>query len=126
MSMTLMGRMASPSDPLLAHCQVPDYLDHIKHPMDFSTMRKRVEAQGYRNLDEFEDDFNLIVSNCMKYNSKDTIFYRAALRLRDQGGVVLRKALRHAECIGFDYGSGMHLTEPPKLEPPAPFSWEDG
>ncbi|XP_023685954.1 bromodomain-containing protein 1 isoform X1 [Paramormyrops kingsleyae] len=105
--------------------EVPDYLDHIKHPMDFSTMRKRVEAQGYRNLDEFEDDFNLIVSNCMKYNSKDTFFYRAALRLRDQGGVVLRKALRHAESIGFDYDSGMHLTEPPKLEPPLPFSWED-
>lgn len=89
-------------------------------------MRSRIEAHGYRNLDEFEDDFNLIVANCMKYNAKDTFFYRAAVRLRDQGGVLLRKARRHVEVTGFDFDSGMHLPEPPKLEPPPQFSWEDG
>ncbi|XP_061228887.1 bromodomain-containing protein 1 isoform X3 [Neopsephotus bourkii] len=105
--------------------EVPDYLDHIKHPMDFSTMRKRLEAQGYKNLSEFEEDFNLIIDNCMKYNAKDTIFYRAAVRLRDQGGVVLRQARRDAEGIGYNHETGMHLPERPKLESPQPFSWED-
>uniref|UniRef100_A0A8C3LYP8 Bromodomain containing 1 n=1 Tax=Chrysolophus pictus TaxID=9089 RepID=A0A8C3LYP8_CHRPC len=105
--------------------EVPDYLDHIKHPMDFSTMRKRLDAQGYKNLCEFEEDFNLIIDNCMKYNAKDTIFYRAAVRLRDQGGVVLRQARRDAEGIGYDNETGMHLPERPKLESPQPFSWED-
>ncbi|XP_068787313.1 bromodomain-containing protein 1 isoform X4 [Struthio camelus] len=105
--------------------EVPDYLDHIKHPMDFSTMRKRLDAQGYKNLIEFEEDFNLIIDNCMKYNAKDTIFYRAAVRLRDQGGVVLRQARRDAEGIGFNNETGMHLPERPKLESPQPFSWED-
>ncbi|XP_062490179.1 bromodomain-containing protein 1 isoform X2 [Pezoporus occidentalis] len=105
--------------------EVPDYLDHIKHPMDFSTMRKRLEAQGYKNLSEFEEDFNLIIDNCMKYNAKDTIFYRAAVRLRDQGGVVLRQARRDAESIGYNNETGMHLPERPKLESPQPFSWED-
>ncbi|XP_017666989.1 bromodomain-containing protein 1 isoform X3 [Chiroxiphia lanceolata] len=105
--------------------EVPDYLDHIKHPMDFSTMRKRLDAQGYKNLSEFEDDFNLIIDNCMKYNAKDTIFYRAAVRLRDQGGVVLRQARRDAEGIGYNNETGMHLPERPKLETPQPFSWED-
>ncbi|XP_005039297.2 PREDICTED: bromodomain-containing protein 1 isoform X3 [Ficedula albicollis] len=105
--------------------EVPDYLDHIKHPMDFSTMRKRLEAQGYKNLTEFEEDFNLIIDNCMKYNAKDTIFYRAAVRLRDQGGVVLRQARRDAEGIGYNNETGMHLAERPKLESPQPFSWED-
>ncbi|XP_066579657.1 bromodomain-containing protein 1 isoform X2 [Amia ocellicauda] len=105
--------------------EVPDYLDHIKQPMDFSTMRKRIESHGYKNLDEFEEDFNLIIENCMKYNAKETIFYRAAVRLRDQGGAVLRQSRREAECIGFDYETGMHLPEPPKIEPPPPFSWED-
>ncbi|XP_071589926.1 bromodomain-containing protein 1 isoform X3 [Heliangelus exortis] len=105
--------------------EVPDYLDHIKHPMDFSTMRKRLDAQGYKNLSEFEEDFNLIIDNCMKYNAKDTIFYRAAVRLRDQGGVVLRQARRDAEGIGYNNETGMHLPERPKLESPPPFSWED-
>nr|XP_033814792.1 bromodomain-containing protein 1 isoform X2 [Geotrypetes seraphini]XP_033814793.1 bromodomain-containing protein 1 isoform X2 [Geotrypetes seraphini]XP_033814795.1 bromodomain-containing protein 1 isoform X2 [Geotrypetes seraphini]XP_033814796.1 bromodomain-containing protein 1 isoform X2 [Geotrypetes seraphini]XP_033814797.1 bromodomain-containing protein 1 isoform X2 [Geotrypetes seraphini]XP_033814798.1 bromodomain-containing protein 1 isoform X2 [Geotrypetes seraphini]XP_033814799.1 br len=105
--------------------EVPDYLDHIKNPMDFSTMKMRLEDQCYRNLNEFEEDFNLIIDNCMKYNAKDTIFYRAAVRLRDQGGVVLRQARRDAEGIGFDHETGMHLPERPKIEPPQPFSWED-
>ncbi|XP_077614171.1 bromodomain-containing protein 1 isoform X5 [Crocuta crocuta] len=105
--------------------EVPDYLDHIKHPMDFATMRKRLEAQGYRHLTEFEEDFNLIVDNCMKYNAKDTVFYRAAVRLRDQGGVVLRQARRQADSIGFEAASGMHLPERPAAAPRRPFSWDD-
>uniref|UniRef100_G3WWF5 Bromodomain containing 1 n=1 Tax=Sarcophilus harrisii TaxID=9305 RepID=G3WWF5_SARHA len=105
--------------------EVPDYLDHIKHPMDFATMRKRLDAQGYRDLNEFEEDFHLIIDNCMKYNAKDTIFYRAAVRLRDQGGLVLRQTRRDAEGVGFNHETGMHLPERPQLEPPRPFSWED-
>ncbi|KAL2775450.1 bromodomain-containing protein 1 isoform 2 [Daubentonia madagascariensis] len=105
--------------------EVPDYLDHIKHPMDFATMRKRLEAQGYKNLHEFEEDFDLIVDNCMKYNARDTVFYRAAVRLRDQGGVVLRQARREVDSIGLEEASGMHLPERPVAVPRRPFSWED-
>ncbi|XP_037369264.1 bromodomain-containing protein 1 isoform X2 [Talpa occidentalis] len=105
--------------------EVPDYLDHIKRPMDFATMRKRLEAQGYKNLTEFEEDFDLIVDNCMKYNAKDTVFYRAAVRLRDQGGVVLRQARRQADSIGFEEATGMHLPERPAAAPRRPFCWED-
>ncbi|XP_053572596.1 bromodomain-containing protein 1 isoform X2 [Bombina bombina] len=105
--------------------QVPDYLDHIKHPMDFSTMKKRLEEQKYKNLNDFEADFNLIIENCMKYNAKDTMFYRAAVRLRDHGGVLLRQARREANTIGYDDETGTHLSEPPKIEPPPPFTWED-
>ncbi|XP_075713330.1 bromodomain-containing protein 1 isoform X2 [Rhinoderma darwinii] len=105
--------------------EVPDYLDHIKHPMDFSTMKKRLEEQRYKNLNAFEEDFNLIIENCMKYNAKDTMFYRAAVRLRDQGGVLLRQSRRDANAIGFDEEAGMLLPEPPKIEPPPQFSWED-
>ncbi|XP_068611161.1 bromodomain-containing protein 1 [Brachionichthys hirsutus] len=105
--------------------EVPDYLDHIKSPMDFSAMRRRIDEQGYNNLEPFESDFNLIVDNCMKYNSKDTYFYRAAVRLRDQGGALLRKARRDVENIGFDRESGMHLSEAPEVKASPSFSWED-
>uniref|UniRef100_A0A8C5HZ32 Bromodomain containing 1 n=1 Tax=Gouania willdenowi TaxID=441366 RepID=A0A8C5HZ32_GOUWI len=105
--------------------EVPDYLDHIKHPMDFFTMRQRIDAQKYHNFDEFEADFNLIIDNCMKYNSKDTYFYRAAVRLRDQGGALLRKARRDAERIGFDRESAMHQTDAPEIKEAPSFSWED-
>nr|XP_039319040.1 bromodomain-containing protein 1 isoform X4 [Saimiri boliviensis boliviensis] len=113
-------------DPARIFAQpVPDYLDHIKHPMDFATMRKRLEAQGYKNLHEFEEDFDLIIDNCMKYNARDTVFYRAAVRLRDQGGVVLRQARREVDSIGLEEASGMHLPERPAAVSRRPFSWED-
>lgn len=106
--------------------QVPDYLDHIKNPMDFSTMRRRIDEHHYRSLEEFEEDFNLIISNCMLYNAKDTFFYKAAQRMQDHGGAILRRARKEANRIGFDFASGLHLPESPRPEPAPPFSWEDG
>ncbi|XP_022366427.1 bromodomain and PHD finger-containing protein 3 isoform X2 [Enhydra lutris kenyoni] len=106
--------------------EVPDYLEFISKPMDFSTMRRKLESHLYHTLEEFEEDFNLIVTNCMKYNAKDTIFHRAAVRLRDLGGAILRHARRQAENIGYDPERGTHLPESPKLEDFYRFSWEDG
>ncbi|XP_057692839.1 bromodomain-containing protein 1-like isoform X1 [Corythoichthys intestinalis] len=105
--------------------EVPDYLDHIKQPMDFSTMRSRIDSHAYCNLDDFEADFDLIIANCMKYNAKETFFYKVAQRMQDQGGVILRRARKEIERIGFDFPSGLLLAEAPKVEVPPPFTWED-
>lgn len=92
---------------------MPDYLDHIDTPMDFQTMWNQLESHRYLTFEAFEADFGLIVNNCLKYNAKDTVFYRAALRLREMGGAVIRTARRHAERIGFDYEAGVHLPREP-------------
>ncbi|XP_037307499.2 bromodomain-containing protein 1-like isoform X1 [Pungitius pungitius] len=105
--------------------EVPDYLDHIQDPMDFSTMRKRIDGHAYRSLEEFEADFDLVIFNCMKYNAKDTFFYRAAQRMQDHGGAILRRARREAGRIGFDFPSGLHLPEAPEPGAAPPFCWED-
>ena len=52
--------------------------------MAFSTMRNKVVGHQYKTIDEFECDLNLIIENCLLYNSKDTMFYRAAVKLRDK------------------------------------------
>lgn len=64
--------------------EVPDYMDVVKEPMDLSTMRKKLKHGEYFTLDEMEADFNLMIQNCLAYNNKDTIFYRAGIRMRDQ------------------------------------------
>lgn len=64
--------------------EVPDYRDIVKHPMDLSTMRNKVDAFKYASLNEFEEDFHLMIDNCLAYNAKDTVFYRAAIKMRDQ------------------------------------------
>ncbi|XP_026781208.2 peregrin isoform X2 [Pangasianodon hypophthalmus] len=98
--------------------EVPDYLDHIERPMDFQTMWTSLESHRYLSFDTFESDFLLIVNNCLKYNAKDTVFYRAALRLREAGSGILRQARRQAERIGYDFDTGMHLPREPSPESP--------
>ncbi len=36
--------------------------------MDFSTMKKKIDRDEYSNLDQFENDFGLIVKNCHFFN----------------------------------------------------------
>ena len=78
---------------------VPDYLDHIKTPMDFSTMRKKLVNLEYGSLDQLEADFNLMVDNCLSYNERETIFYRAGTKMRDVGGLILRQARKGSEQV---------------------------
>lgn len=64
--------------------EVPDYGDIVKHPMDLQTMEFKIKNFEYNNLEAFENDFNLMISNCLAYNSKETIFYKAGVKMRDQ------------------------------------------
>lgn len=52
----------------------------------------------------------------MAYNSEDTIYYRAAVRLRDQGKPLLRCARRQVERMGVDPNTGLLTSEVPTLK----------
>ena len=79
---------------------MPDYLDIIKKPMDFSTMRKKVEDNVYTCLDDFDRDFRLVWHNATIYNQKDTIYYRAAIRIKEAGlSVCLYTFLCMSVCL---------------------------
>ncbi|RVE73938.1 hypothetical protein OJAV_G00036260 [Oryzias javanicus] len=45
-----------------------DYHDIIKHPMDLSTIKKKMDHQEYTNATEFAADVRLMFSNCYRYN----------------------------------------------------------
>ncbi|XP_068188283.1 bromodomain and PHD finger-containing protein 3 isoform X2 [Antennarius striatus] len=105
--------------------EVPDYLEFISHPMDFSTMLSKLESHAYRSVADLETDFNLMVSNCLLYNANDTVFYRAALRLRELGGAILRHAQRQATNTGLDLDSGMLLPASPQKQDFYSCTWED-
>lgn len=94
--------------------------------MDFSTMQSKLESHAYRSVADLENDFNLMISNCLLYNTKDTIYHRTALRLRELGGAVLRHAQRQATSTGLDEDTGMLLTELPQKRDFYSCTWEDG
>ncbi|KAJ6953756.1 hypothetical protein NC652_005477 [Populus alba x Populus x berolinensis] len=59
-------------------CDVPDYYDIIKDPMDLKTMSKRVESeQYYVTLEMFIADVKRMCANARTYNTPDTIYYKS-------------------------------------------------
>jgi len=76
---------------------VPDYLKVIKVPMDFSTMRKNIEAGKYQSGEDFRHDFELIISNAKIYNSRETIYWKSADKLYDFGMKLIDRAAKQIE-----------------------------
>ncbi|KAG9158266.1 hypothetical protein Leryth_000391 [Lithospermum erythrorhizon] len=48
--------------------KIPDYLDVIKHPMDFGTIKRKIDSDDYSSPLEFAADVRLTFSNAMTYN----------------------------------------------------------
>lgn len=71
--------------------EAPGYLDIIKHPMDLSTMEKKLNEGIYTTKEAFIDDFNLMVSNCLQYNDTDTIYARCAVALSNKMNSIIKK-----------------------------------
>ena len=90
--------------------EVSDYLYFIKRPMSFAEMHRKVNMHEYSSFDEFEADFDQIVENCTTYNEKTTVYYKAAVKLRDQCKIVLKQAKEKVESIGFDEKFGIHTN----------------
>ncbi|KAJ1171050.1 hypothetical protein NDU88_002921, partial [Pleurodeles waltl] len=53
-----------------------DYYSIIKHPMDLSTIKEKLENGKYQDAQEFAADMRLMFMNCYKYNSpnQDIVF----------------------------------------------------
>ncbi|KAE8717084.1 transport and Golgi organization 2-like protein [Hibiscus syriacus] len=73
------GVFSEPVDPE----ELPDYHGIIAHPMDFLTVRKKLDGGAYTTLEQFEMDVFLICSNAMQYNAPDTIYFRQARSIQD-------------------------------------------
>nr|XP_043632033.1 bromodomain-containing protein 9-like [Erigeron canadensis] len=63
--------------------ELPDYHEIIKQPMDFGTVRSKLDAGLYSYLEDLEADVYLICSNAMQYNSSDTIYFRQARSIQE-------------------------------------------
>ncbi|KAM6941308.1 bromodomain-containing protein 4-like isoform 1-T2 [Lycodopsis pacificus] len=60
-----------------------DYHDIIKHPMDLSNIKKKLDNRQYRDAQEFAADVRLMLSNCYKYNPPDHDVVGMARKLQD-------------------------------------------
>lgn len=64
---------------------IPGYQDIIKNPMDFHTMRAKVDGGGYGKKDQagkLYDDFLLAFDNCKEFNGEGEVFEEAGKVLK--------------------------------------------
>ena len=61
--------LPAPQTPVDANkLNIPDYHKIIKHPMDFGTIKKRLDNNYYWSAKECIKDFNTVFTNCYVYN----------------------------------------------------------
>jgi len=72
-----------PVDPIKHN--VPDYLVIIKKPMDFSTVRGKIEDGQYDSTDGFAEDMRQIFRNAITYNTlSDSLVHIAAREMSNR------------------------------------------
>lgn len=81
--------------------EVPDYTTIVTSPMDLSTMKEKLEAGKYDGLGGMQKDFELMIANCLAYNGRDTLFYRAAVKMREAGTALFKQAKDEFQEAGF-------------------------
>jgi hypothetical protein len=59
-----------PIDPVLDQC--PDYFSVVKHPMDLSTIQRKLDGDEYQTMQEWRQDVELVWANALAYNGPDS------------------------------------------------------
>ncbi|WFD44718.1 hypothetical protein MPSI1_003388 [Malassezia psittaci] len=69
-----------PIDPI--RDGAPTYYDEIKHPMDLSTIQRKLQNSEYITMHDFASDVRLMLANCRQFNPPGTLpaQFEAAVR----------------------------------------------
>ncbi|KAI8486761.1 hypothetical protein Bbelb_355090 [Branchiostoma belcheri] len=70
-----------PVDPKLLG--IPDYFDIVKHPMDLSTIKRKLDTGQYKDPWEYCDDVWLMFDNAWLYNRKTSRVYKYCSKLAE-------------------------------------------
>lgn len=79
-----------PVDP--SKYNIEDYFDIITEPMDFGTIKKKLNHNVYENIEEFTRDMNLVFDNCVLYNGVENMIAKHALEIK----VIFEENMRQA------------------------------
>jgi len=59
----------------------PQYFDVVKEPMDLKKMSRKNNSRQYKSIGAFQYDFELMISNCIKYNGEDDLITPVGIKL---------------------------------------------
>lgn len=74
----------------------PNYLSVVTTPMDFGTIRRRIDTNSYATLDAFVADVNLVLANARKFNGPNSLVHHMADALQVRTACCRRVAASRA------------------------------
>ncbi|PVU88113.1 hypothetical protein BB561_006019 [Smittium simulii] len=106
------GPFLEPVDPILL--EIPDYPDIVKHPMDLSTAKAKLENNEYNLLSEFTVDIHRVFENCFLYNGKDSPISLMAKQLKKYFSNLMNK--HHNSLINAEHVPPSQSSQSMSLE----------
>ena len=95
--------------------EFPEYYEQIKHPMDYGTMKKKLENGEYRSAQAMQKDFILILQNCREFNSTSSDIVKEARKQHLMRPKILKDASEKHNLFLAEDGSVLEIfDEEPK------------
>ena len=61
----------------------PDYVDHVDTPIDLIMIEEKLINRQYESPEQFHEEMNMMIDNCLSYNRIGQASYNQGLRLRE-------------------------------------------
>jgi len=92
----------------------PEYYEQIKKPMDYGTMKEKVENAEYRSAQAMQKDFILVVQNCLKFNAHDSDIVQEAKEQALMRPKLLREAAAKHDLFLAEDGTVFQIIDDDK------------
>ncbi|KAI1715477.1 PHD-zinc-finger like domain-containing protein [Ditylenchus destructor] len=101
--------------------EVPGYKAIIKHPMDFQTMKTKLNRGDYKRIADLKHDFTLMMDNCANFNRENQFYLTYGHRFRRIGLLAIKSAEKDEAKMNsshwlFTYATNLSLLRDSDLE----------
>lgn len=98
---------------------VPTYFEIIKNPMDFGTIREKLEQGKYSEPQELLEDAQQVFINCFTFNLSDDMVYHMGRELEAEfNKLCAAKGVKGVGITNVDKDSEINDDQPPVEEQP--------
>lgn len=97
--------------------EFPEYYEQIKQPMDYSTMKKKLENGEYRSAQAMQKDFVQILQNCRDFNDPTSDIVKEARRQHLRRPKILKDAAMKHDLFLAEDGSVLEIFDEEKKTP---------
>jgi len=98
--------------------EFPDYYDQVKIPMDYGTMKNKLENEEYRSAQAMQKDFRLVMQNCLQFNAYESEICQEARQQALMRPGLLRAAAMANNLFLAEDGSVLQIVDEKKTGTP--------